>query len=310
MNNSAGPKPVGVVIPLYNATSHLPSLIAGIEKQSISSEFELILLDSSTNPETELLVSEFGYHAENVRPEDFDHAGTRTRGAQIARDRGCEFVVFLTQDAELQDEQSVEHLLNSFAADPLMGVVTGRQIPRHDAHPLEAMFRELRYGDGTGPWRTSNTYSAYRLEALHDVAYFQGPVLFGEDHSTASRLRAAGYSVSYEASARVLHSHVLSAGGLFRRHFDMAANGWIARGRGHVGAIGPGDGVGVLVSEFREVRRRRSASLTSCWILSLLPRALGYGCGFAARWMPRYVGAHLSTSSGMFTKCVLASGKG
>jgi rhamnosyltransferase len=67
----------------------------------------------------------------------------------------------------------------------------------------------------------SNSFAAYRREALMAVGGFPRDVIFGEDTITAARLLLSGWKIAYVAEAKVYHSHSYTWIQDFKRYFDI-----------------------------------------------------------------------------------------
>ena len=86
---------ITIIVPTYNASKYLPSLLTRLESQTIR-DYELMVIDSSSNDNT---VDNAQSHRANVitiTQSEFDHGGTRTLAAIEAKG---DILVYLTQDA-------------------------------------------------------------------------------------------------------------------------------------------------------------------------------------------------------------------
>ncbi len=88
----------------------------------------------------------------------------------------------------------------------------------------------------------SNSFAAYRREALMAVGGFPRNVIFGEDTVTAAKLLLSGWKIAYVAEAQVYHSHSYSWRQEFRRYFDIgvlhARESWLLEEFGGAGGEG------------------------------------------------------------------------
>ena len=130
-----------------------------------------------------------------------------------------DFVCFLTQDAVPVGREYFSHLLAPFE-DPLVAMVSGRQLPKPDARPFERLVRSYNYPSesfvrtkddierlGIKAFFASDVCSAYRRTTYSLVGGFERPLNTNEDMLIASIFLRAGYKVAYAADAQVLHSH-------------------------------------------------------------------------------------------------------
>lgn len=218
-----------VVVPTLNAAegwSRLTSLLL----ESIAAD-RVLILDSSSTDETVNLADAAGFRVHTIARSEFNHGRTRQLAAELLPD--AEVLVFLTQDIELVQSDAVRRLLEAFV-DLGVAAAFGRQLPRRGATPIEAHARLYNYAPQSGV-RTlssreqlgfkaifiSNSFAAYRREALMAVGGFPRDVIFGEDTVTAARLLLAGWKLAYVAEAQVYHSHSYTWMQEFRRYFDI-----------------------------------------------------------------------------------------
>ena len=133
-----------------------------------------------------------------------------------------------------QDAAALQALVAALD-DPQAAAAYGRQLPHPDATPVAAHARLFNYPDAshTRRWSDaaefgiktcflSNSFAAYRVQALREVGGFPANVILGEDMHLAARLLQAGYAIRYQAQAKVYHSHNYSWLAEFRRYFDVS----------------------------------------------------------------------------------------
>jgi rhamnosyltransferase len=218
-----------VVVPTLNAAEGWSRLTSPLSK-SVASD-RVLILDSSSTDETVNLATAAGFRLHEIERSEFNHGGTRQLAAELLPD--AEILVFLTQDIELAQSDAIHCLLEAFT-DPDVVAAFGRQLPRRGATPIESHARFYNYPAQSGV-RTlssreqlgfkaifiSNSFAAYRREALMAVGGFPRDVIFGEDTTTAARLLLAGQKIAYVAEAKVYHSHSYTLMQEFRRYFDI-----------------------------------------------------------------------------------------
>jgi len=217
-----------------------------------------LIVDSGSVDNTVENSKQNGLSVKAINRDQFNHGGTRQQ--VVDESEGFEFLIFLTQDAILHDDQALNAILSVFD-DVNVAAVCGRQLPRKNADPIEAHARLYSY-PGTANTRIiddartigikaaflSNSFAAYRRDALQEAGGFPGDVIFGEDMYVAARLLQAGYRIAYAADACVYHSHDYSIVQEFKRYFDMgvfhAREPWI---RQELGAP-EGEGLKFVIS--------------------------------------------------------------
>ncbi len=231
-----------------------------IKKQSMQPAL-VCVLDSSSVDDTVAIAGEFNCDVQLIHRADFNHGATRN--IPLKNDDGYAFIVYLTQDAFLSDNDALENILQPFVDDEVVAVC-GRQLPRKEASPIEAHARIFNYGGksftrsivdvqsyGLKTAFISNSFAAYRVSALKEMGGFPDNVIFGEDMYVATKMLKSGYKIAYAADACVYHSHDYTLFQEFRRYFDMgvfhAREPWIIQELG--GA--EGEGMKFVVSEFK-----------------------------------------------------------
>ncbi len=222
---------ISVIIPTLNADKKLPRLLDGLKGQTLQPS-EVIVIDSSSTDNTVEVAKQFGCVTEIIPLEDFDHGGTRNRGARLARG---EILVFMTQDAKPCDEHLLE-VLTSTLRDGQAEAAYARQIANSDAIPPEAFARKINYPTepytkkiddlprlGIKTFFFSNVASAIKTQAFEASGEFPEKVIMNEDMLFCSRLLNRGHRVAYQADACVFHSHNYSLIQQFKRYFDIGA---------------------------------------------------------------------------------------
>jgi rhamnosyltransferase len=248
-----------------------------------------------------------GFEVGHVSRGDFDHGGTRRRGVEVLDD--CDIVVCMTQDAVFCDEFSLEMLIRAFDNE-LVALAWGRQLPAIDATPAAALARQHNYPAhsrvvslmdrqylGLKTAFASNSFSAWRREALCEIGNFPQRSLFGEDMLCSARLLLNGKYVAYVAEASVRHSHNYTFTQEFRRYVDIgvfhARETWLLREFG----TAESQGIQQLKMELRALRGAGIFATLSCF-----PRAagkwLGYRIGRMSPWLPVSVMRRLSMYPG------------
>ena len=230
---------VAVVVPALNAANDwqrfAPALLACVQPDQV------LILDSSSDDGTADLARAMGFRVHSISRTEFNHGGTRQLATQLLPT--AELLIFLTQDAVLAEPDAIKNLLEPFS-DPNIAAAFGRQLPRPEAGPIEAHARLFNY-PAQSSVRTiasrevlgfkaiflSNSFAAYRREALLSVGGFPASVIFGEDTITAAKLLLAGWKIAYAADARAYHSHSYTWRQEFKRYFDIGVlhsrEGWL-----------------------------------------------------------------------------------
>ena len=219
-----------VIVLTLNAEAHMPSLLSTLAGMSQRPR-QVLFVDSSSDDATAALAESAGHRIHRIRRADFGHGRTRNVAARLCTD--CEFLVYLTQDACPQGADWLIQLLEPFA-DPAVALVYGRQLPRPGAHWPERYAREFNYP--AQPERSaradlarrgikavfcSNSFAAYRRDALQSIGGFPERLPMGEDMAAALRLLQRGHARVYQPAACAVHSHAYSVIEELKRYFDI-----------------------------------------------------------------------------------------
>ncbi|MFH1999663.1 MAG: glycosyltransferase [Planctomycetota bacterium] len=231
---------VSIVIPVKNGEDTLQECLEGIFSQEIDFDLELLVIDSgSTDRSLEILAS-FPVRVIPIPPAEFNHGDTRNLGA--AESDG-ELIVFFVQDAVPADRHWLSRLVRNLLDDPSVAGAFSRVIPRPGCGPLvERGVRgdlnfgeerlELRFESTTAPesWdphtrRIRSNYndvaSVMRRSVWEKIPYPRTP--FGEDIIWSNCVQRAGYTVVFDPSSVVIHSHEYQPFSIYpRTHID----GW------------------------------------------------------------------------------------
>jgi len=241
---------IGVVVPTLNAAKDWPNFAPKL-LESISAD-RVLIIDSSSTDGTADLARAANFRVSPIGREEFSHGRTRQLAVELLTD--VDIIVFLTQDAVLEGPNSICTLLQPFN-DPTVAATFGRQLPREGATAIETHARLFNYPSqssvrslvsrdhlGFKAIFISNSFAAYRRNALMAVGGFPCNVIFGEDTITAARLLLSGWKIAYVAEARVYHSHRYSWMQDFKRYFDIGAlhaqENWLFDKFGNTGGEG------------------------------------------------------------------------
>lgn len=225
---------VDVIIPTYKPGKEFEELICRLQKQTYSIH-RIIIINTQTGVfPTELESEPYQIEVVHIRPEDFDHGGTRNMGASISH---ADIVLYMTQDAVPADEHLIEKFANVFEKHLEIGIAYGRQLPREDCNIIERYTRRFNYPEksrikskvdlpqlGIKTFFCSDVCAAYRRNYLLSAGGFEDPTIFNEDMIFAGKRILAGDKVAYVAEAKVIHSHNYTGSQQFHRNFDLAVS--------------------------------------------------------------------------------------
>lgn len=250
---------VACVIPTYNGRQDLERLLDSLQTQT--ARFDTLIVDSSSADGTFELAQSRCANVIRIDSKDFNHGGTRQM--MVSRYPDYDVYVYMTQDAYVEDINAIANLIVPFA-DPKVGAICGRQLPHKNANLLARHARLFNYPPvsqiktladapvlGIKTPFMSNSFAAYRREALLGIGGFPSHVILSEDMYVTARMLLAGWKVAYEGSAVCRHSHNYSLREEFSRYFDIGVfqsrESWIYATFGGVG----GEGMRYVKSELK-----------------------------------------------------------
>jgi rhamnosyltransferase len=225
---------VSVVIPTKDAGSEFTELLSRIADQDYPAPVEVVVVDSGSTDGTRDLAHEHGATVRRIAPDEFHHARTRNYGAECASN---EVVVFTVQDARPLNERWLRSLVGALDGDGV-GVAYGRQLAYPDAKPMDRFFYEYFYPAEPRtitPDQVSDSREFYLQNVfVSDVTAavprevwsavrFDPDTPMSEDKELAIRLLEEGYSLRYDPTAAVYHSHAYTLDSLFQRRYDDGA---------------------------------------------------------------------------------------
>ena len=295
----------GVIVPTYNPGREAwAKWVQALQSQNCKPR-QVVVVDSGSTDGSLELSQQADFTVLHTKAQDFNHGATR----QWALNQGIfnqepnsppDFIVFLTQDALLASPNSLAELLQAFQ-DPQVAAAYGRQLPKPEAHWLEAHTRSFNYPDasrtvqlqdkaslGIKACFLSNSFAAYRLQALMALGGFPAHLPLGEDTFTAAKLLLSGQSLRYQASAAVYHSHNYNGLQDLQRMFDTgvfhAQNPWLLQSFGKA----EGEGAKLVRSQWQSLQQQPHFMQGLLqWLSTNALKLLGYKLGRAHQWLPK-----------------------
>ena len=292
-----------VIIPVYNPDDKFICLLEMLKKQSINN-LSVLIIDSGLKHEYfDFINNDSHFVIKQIPNVEFNHGGTRQLGIELYPDN--DVYVFLTQDAILVDEKSIEYLISCFN-NPQIGCAYGRQLPYDNAAFFSRIARLNNYGGksyirsfydrrkyGMKTCFISNSYAAYRKEAMLDVKGFPTDTILSEDMCVAAKMLKDGWKIAYNADSQVYHSHNYSIWQEFKRYFDIgvfhARESWIRETFGQA----EGEGVNFVKKELRIILKKNPML-----IFEMIARDgmkfIGYRLGRLEKRIPVTLKRHIS----------------
>jgi rhamnosyltransferase len=253
---------IQVVVPTYNAGAGWRAWIDALSAQK-DVEYDVMVIDSSSTDNTVIYANQAGYRTVVIKKDEFNHGSTRQMALELNNE--TDIYLYMTQDAILANQYSFANLLEAFS-DMKIGAAYGCQVPKEGAGFFESFARRFNYPEGSiikGKQTInslglktvflSNSFAAYRRQAILDAGGFPEHVIMAEDMYVAAKMVLAGWDIAYCPEAKAYHSHSYTVCEEFKRYFDTgvfhAREPWIKESFG--GASG--EGTKFAVTEIKEL---------------------------------------------------------
>ncbi|TKB74903.1 MAG: glycosyltransferase family 2 protein [Nitrospira sp.] len=298
---------VSVVIPTYNASRYLDAQLRALRSQTVK-DLDILIIDSSSSDETLDIAKQYSVQAVTIPKREFDHGGTRTLAGKT-RSPG-DILVYLTQDALPYDEKAIETLVRPLLTEQKCAAAFGRQIPYQDATPFAQHLRLFNYPPesyirtyadrtafGIKAAFCSNSFAAYRRDALEEVGWFTENLVLAEDMHICARMLMKGYKLRYVAEAAVYHSHNYTVAQEFKRYFDLGVffekERWLLEEFGRP----EGEGIRFVRSELSYLGSRGLLHLLPISLMRAAAKLIGYRLGHYYKQLPGAVLKRVSMHS-------------
>lgn len=295
-------KKIQVIIPIYKPDHKLIELLKKIKEQSIE-DIPLLIIDSGSNDEYKSEIKNMNCLVKKIDVKTFNHGGTRQMGANMFPDK--DIYIFLTQDAILSNEKSIENIVKVFDNFNI-GCAYGRQLPHKDANLFSSYARLFNYKDksyiysindkekyGIKTAFNSNSFAAYRRKALNEIGGFPIDTILSEDMYVAAKMLLNKWSVAYCSDAMVYHSHNYTIWQEFKRYFDIGVfysrESWIKDTFG--GA--EGEGKKYIISEFKYLIKRNIVLIFPMIIRDIM-KFFGFRLGMKERFINKHIKRKIS----------------
>lgn len=298
---------VALIIPTRNAGAHLDRLLPALAMQTLQPD-EFLVVDSASRDDTVARFRAAGARVEVIEPAQFNHGGTRRWASEQV---DADALIYLTQDAIPANADTFANIVADLHAEADIGVAYGRQLPHPNAGLLGAQSRRFNYPPQSRTKRmsdapelgiktcfSSDSFSAYRRDALFAVGGFPEDVIGSEDAYVAARLLLNGHAVRYAATATVQHSHDYTLVEEFRRYFDIGVfygrENWIRQAFGSAG----GEGKRYVKAELQALMAAGAVWRVPEVLLRSAVKLLGYRIGQGERHLDVGLKRHLSMFPG------------
>lgn len=231
-------KTVDVIIPTYKPGKKLKNIIKALQRQTYKINKIIVI-----NTERNYFISAFGsdeyfkdygnvqvYH---ISKDEFDHAATRTLGVSHSN---SDMFIMMTDDAVPKSRRLIEELVMPLILNEAQ-VVYGRQCVEKNANAVERYTRLFNYPKvskfkniedkkelGIKTYFCSDVCAAYNRKVFNELGGYVDRAIFNEDMIYASKIIENGYTIYYNANARVTHYHKYTNVQQLRRNFDLGVS--------------------------------------------------------------------------------------
>ncbi|MGN1206207.1 MAG: glycosyltransferase family 2 protein [Eubacterium sp.] len=230
---------VDIIIPVYRPDEKLEKLIEKLNQQTVEPKhiffMQTIVEDEAEDTRVKKLLQKTDKGCiVPIGKLEFDHGGTRNRGAQMSQEP---YMLFMTQDAVPEDEFLIETLIRSIEQKDTIAAAYGRQLPDDKVGVIETYTRQFNYPKesiikgkedlprlGIKTYFCSNVCAMYRRDIYIKMGGFVTKTIFNEDMIMAANMVQAGYDIAYAADAKVVHAHKYTYWQQLTRNFDMAVS--------------------------------------------------------------------------------------
>ncbi len=235
---------------MKNGETWIESCLAGIRKQTLFNQIEILILDSGSTDNTLPILSQYPFKLIHINGAEFNHGSTRNIGVREAKG---EYVLLTVQDARAAGKDWMERMVNVFKNDPEVSAVCGGQAVPHDSdknpvdwyRPISALqvqkfqysnnsFEKLSPEEKQFACRWDNVNAMYKRSELLEIPFQH--LVFGEDMAWAKDALQSNRKIAYDSGAFVYHYHHETEDYIFKRLLTT----WYFRYR-HFGSLPPKD---------------------------------------------------------------------
>ena len=228
---------ISVIVPVKNGSKTLEKCLTSLFNQSIFSQIEIILLDSSSSDKSVEIAQRYGVKVISIDALAFNHGLTRHLGAHFASGK---LLYFTVQDAVMSDTHILENMSKHFIDIEVQAVVGIQGIPSSNAnnpalwfnrvtppeleirHFPDKSFSHLSLKNQFELSNWDNVNAMYRKEALIKIPFKKTD--FSEDWLWANEALRSGMKIIRDPSLLVYHYHYMSFSYVFRSIFIMNYN--------------------------------------------------------------------------------------
>ncbi|MBD85250.1 MAG: hypothetical protein CL743_01835 [Chloroflexi bacterium] len=197
---------VSIIIRTYNEAEYIETLLKAIRSQTITNT-EIILVDSESTDNTVALAAKYCDQIVRIKKTEFTFGYSLNKGIEIAKG---EILILVSAHTKPLHNQWIENLINPLQ-DPNIAMVYGKQVGDSDSRYSEYKDLIRIFPDKAKLHTDSNYFSHNANSCLRKkdwLAHKFDETLTGqEDIEWARYWMQNGFSVFYEPSSPIIHSH-------------------------------------------------------------------------------------------------------
>ncbi|MDO5136329.1 MAG: glycosyltransferase [Eubacteriales bacterium] len=287
---------IEVIIPSYRPGEEFEGLLELLSRQTLPVSRILVINTEERYWNQEWEKKYPLLQVVHISKAEFDHGGTRRKGAAMARG---DILVFMTQDAIPADTELIDRLTAPIRENKRIGAAYARQLPREDCSPLERCTRAFNYPEtslvkwekdvpryGVKTYFCSNVCAAYSRRIYEEVGGFVERTIFNEDMIYAGTMAKRGYGIAYQADACVIHSHDYSCRMQLCRNFDLGVS-QAEHPQIFEAVSSEGEGLRLVKRTLGYLWKTGRIWLIPVFVLQSASKYLGYFLGKRFRSLPR-----------------------
>lgn len=300
---------IDVIIPVYKPDEKFARLIKSLANQNRKPDTVIVMqtVEYADGYEWKTLSDEIrsildlegakdvNLEVHPVNKNDFFHGRTRNRGAAYGHNP---YMLFMTQDAIPYDEKLLERLMDVLEMKPEVSQAYARQVTDANApdyikytqlfnYPSESIIKTKdTYAElGIKNIFCSNVCCMYRRDIFNFLGGFEDRVIFNEDMIYARKAIDAGYTVVYEADAKVVHYHKYTIKQQFKRNFDIGASQKMNR-EAFEGLSSPAEGGKLVKSIMAALIKKKEFASAFYYFTASAFKYIGYVLGKNYKHIP------------------------
>jgi len=208
-----GKTDVSIIIPARNEAENITACLEAVLNQETDFIFDIIVIDSGSTDGTVEMVKQFPeVRLVEIKAEEFGHGKTRNLGAGLSQ---AGYTVFLNADAIPADQNWLQPLVGRLEESRKIAGVYSRHLPKKDCYLY--MARDLLQSMPSRGFVTEKSghfdfmiFSTVSCALRRDIWQhfpFADQIPIAEDQDWARRILDRGFTIVYEPSSRVYHSH-------------------------------------------------------------------------------------------------------